>query len=258
MSRFFLNFPLRRESAEVNFPAISTILKGTTIISLADSEQIFELGLSENLQLRIESIERHASYVSVYSTLGADEAAPARIRLIREGEDASVSLIERRLRDIRQLYALSVLLNNDRGEEAAINLREDPTFDLEELLPPEERLYIQAASPGSLWATLYTKVKGQGENILLGLSLLYDEGREHLLRRVRARTEAEEIKTEKARLELNRCRLDTLIETANKIEGIKNKELRRIVSDEFQKRLNSAAPEANNLLPHPSDDKDKN
>ncbi len=68
MSKIFVDHPRTGTREEIDFAALVSIIKGTSIVSLADSDRFIEVGLSENLLLHIESVER-APYVSVLSTL---------------------------------------------------------------------------------------------------------------------------------------------------------------------------------------------
>jgi hypothetical protein len=115
MLRFFITDPYRGKSVEIDFEDFITLARGTTIISAAHSDDFVELGLSENLLLHIES-ESHAPInVSTLSTLNVDDIPPTRIQLIGEKEEPSAMLVERRLHDLRQVYAILYMLNDGRG-----------------------------------------------------------------------------------------------------------------------------------------------
>jgi hypothetical protein len=95
MSRFYIADPRTNVANEIDFPIAITLLKGTSIISLADAENFFELGLSESLLLRIESSGNLNA--SVISTLNPDEMAPVRLQLVGADEEPTAALVEERL-----------------------------------------------------------------------------------------------------------------------------------------------------------------
>jgi hypothetical protein len=69
MSRFFIVNPLKGEQTEIDFGSLISIIHGTSIISIADSGKFIELGLSENLVVRIESEVNLPLNLSLLSTL---------------------------------------------------------------------------------------------------------------------------------------------------------------------------------------------
>lgn len=88
------------------------------------------------------------------------------------------------------MYAITLLLEADRGAELAATLLKDANADLEQtLLSSDELLYLQEAGSGSWWVVALTKIKGTPQRALNGLSLFFGEGRSLLLDRVRAGTQ---------------------------------------------------------------------
>ena len=133
------------------------------------------------------------------------------------------------MHSLRQVYAIMVLLMTERGEELAAALRADPNVDLEQvLLRDDERLFLQAAGPGTWWVTALTKIGKAPQKALNTLSLVYGEGRDMLLERVRAATD---LKKEEVEAKENRERCSTekaLIESLAGLEKIKNQEDREL------------------------------
>jgi hypothetical protein len=251
MSNIFISYPRSGISREIDFATLISIIKGSSIVSLADSDQYIEFGLSENLLVRIEGIQGKLLSVSVVSTLNDDQIPPARIQIVAEGEEPTAGLVERRLHSLRQVYAIAFLLDAGREQELATVLRENQNFDLEELLRPDERLYLQAAGPGSWWLTVLTKAKGAGQRALNTLSFVYSEGRELLLRRVRTQTEFIELKTEEMRIKVEKQRGEAFIDLVNKAEKIKDPALRGSVKERLISEASVVDPNIRGLLPPP-------
>jgi len=126
MSRVFIVNPPAGTASEADFPTLVSVVKGTSIVSLADSDQFIEFGLSENLMMRIESSEGGALNVSLSSTLNADEVRPVRLQLVNDDEEPGAALVERRLHSLRQVYAITLLLDAGRQEELAAALLSRP------------------------------------------------------------------------------------------------------------------------------------
>lgn len=256
MSKFMITAPRRGQSFEIDFGTFVSIINGSTIVSLAGSDGFIELGLSENLQIHIESGINGGLHVSVYSTLNPEDIAPVRLRVIAEGKEASAALVEKRLYAIRQIYAIAYLLNKDQEAVLMRGLNMGGEFDFEELLSIEERLYIQAAGPGSFWVTIASKIAGAGQKALNTLSLIYGEGRELLLRRIRAVTEKmeseaelERIKVAREKFNLAEQRTSGIIDLINKVERIKDPESRRITKEAMWKNAQTIDPEIRGFLP---------
>ena len=87
MSKIFIANPFAGSSYETDFATLVSVVKGTCIVSLADSDRFIELGLSENLMLRIEGGEGLTVRATLISTLNPGEVSPVRLQLIAEGEE---------------------------------------------------------------------------------------------------------------------------------------------------------------------------
>jgi hypothetical protein len=253
MSRIVFANPRSSQAFETDFPDLVDLLKGSTVISLADSERFIEFGLSENLLLRIEAGERGGLQVTVMSTLNLDDTPPARLRIVEEGEEPSAALVERRLHSLRQVYAIIYLLNAGREEELAAALRENPSLDIEQqLLKDEERLYLQAAGPGSWWVTVITTLKGATSRATLNtLSLLYGEGRTMLLERVRTGTDALKQDTRAKAIANDKAYALAAIEIAQKLEKIKDPDVRKQVQRALYSNTGDVNQKSAALLPPP-------
>jgi hypothetical protein len=127
---------------QIDFTDFVGIAKGLSISSAAASalesrgSDFLELGLSRTFNLRIEA-SGDALIVSLVSTINPDEFAPVRLEIIGPEEVVTAELLQRRLYYLRQLYATALLLGDDRENELASVLRNDPNADLERELVPK-------------------------------------------------------------------------------------------------------------------------
>lgn len=118
-----------------------------------------------------------------------------------------------------------------------------PDIDLElKLLKDEERLYLQAAGPGTWYLTVLTKIKGSPQAALNALSCIYSQGRDMLLDRVRIATAMEGEKLEKMRIENEGERRKLFFDTLAKRQKIKSPEDRELVRQFLLSNMNSANP----------------
>jgi hypothetical protein len=227
MSTYFLIDPDSDTPIHIAFPEFADLAKGASIISLSESDGFLEFGLSEALKLRFQP--RGRLHVTIHSANDGAGVVPLRLQLLEDGEEPSAALVEARLRRLRQTYAIVFLIEAGRENELSTLLLESPDTDLEELLSPENRLYIQSAAPGSLWITFFTKT-APAQRVLRSLPLLaFKEGREHLLRRVRAKTSIQELEVAEKEtsvaiknIEAVKKKLDAYLDLLNRIEKIKD------------------------------------
>jgi hypothetical protein len=259
MSNIFLAEPKNASVTRVDFSALVSLIHGTSIVSLADFKDAIELGLSENLNVRVQGTDGHPINVTIFSTLNEGEAPPVRLQLASEKEVPEAALIERRLRSIRQVYAMLVMLAAGRGKELSEYLEKGPSFDFEELLQPDERLKIRAAGPGSFWISVVTmakKVAAAPQFALDTLTLVYGEGRQLLLLRARAKTAktwAEAALAEQTAEALKDKRLIELSKAIDDTTDLKARNLLRQRLDSEMKAANPhlTGPAVQPLLPAP-------
>ena len=132
----------------IDFATLVSLVKGTSITRVSpNSEQFIEFRLSERMNIRFESGEDEGPVqISLFSTLNADEVPPTRVQLINDGEEPTAARVERRLHSLRQVYAITLMLDAGRGAELAVTLLENPDVDLEQsLLREDEQLYLREA-----------------------------------------------------------------------------------------------------------------
>jgi hypothetical protein len=217
--------PINDRQIELDLAALVTLIKGSSITSMAHSDEFFELGLSDKFNLRVQAHNGETD-ILLFSTLNKDEIPPVRLLLLTEEELPTAATLEKRLHSLRQLYATTFLIESGREDEIAQAIQRNSETDLEELLHDEDRLLVKAASTGSFWITILTKTKAAFSTLSLIGPLFYDEGRQALLSRVRAGTELKwlEVKTKSNAITLQS--VDGVIGLIQKIEKIKNPTLR--------------------------------
>jgi hypothetical protein len=194
--------PINDRRLALDFAALVTLIKGSSIGSMAASDDFIELGLTDQFNLRITGVDGKLQ-IYLLSTLNKEDLPPVRMQIIHDGEAATAQAVEERIHWIRQMYAVTFLIDEGRESEIQKTLAEDPAADLEErLLTENQRLFIMAANEGSFWITVVTKTGAAFRSLSNILPLFYDEGRQALLERVRATTELRKLEVEAKRAQL--------------------------------------------------------
>jgi hypothetical protein len=85
------------------------------------------------------------------------------------------------MRSLRQLHAVSLLVETNRFEKASSD-----QSDYEDLLEPEDRLFVEGISAGSIWITLPTRSREAFRSIVQIAAIFSDERRSALIRKVQA------------------------------------------------------------------------
>ncbi|ABE62448.1 hypothetical protein Nham_1629 [Nitrobacter hamburgensis X14] len=237
MARFVILEPRQGKQVEIDFAEFVEFVKGATVQTAAAGKNFLELGLAEQMNVRIQTLDNGDLAVTIMSTLNEGDIPPIRLQIIEADEIASAALVESRIRALRQSYAIVNLLQNDGAEALQRVLADDPNVDLELMLIPEERLFITAAAAGSFWLTIVTKSAKAYKIAKYALALPYKEGREALLRRVEADTRLRELAVEEKQAELGLKRVKGLVDTFNSIEKIKDKTGRERLKDSFLNNL---------------------
>jgi len=243
MSRFYAVDPRSDASETIEFAELAEIAEGTSVIALNNEDGILEFKLSEDLIVRFQPRDR--LHVTVQSATDPRGAVPMRFQLLSHGEEPSAAVVEERLRRLRQAYAISFLISVRREADIANQLNNDPHADLEDLLAPEDRLYIQSASSGSFWVTVLAKTNAAQKVLRNIASLAFPEGREHLLRRVRADTELKELDVTAKKISVAKSYVDLLAQ----IEKIKDPKRREAARNSVDSSLSVISTK----LPSPDD-----
>ena len=238
MPKFYLIESAVKNPTEVDFADFVQITKGMSISSLATGGNFLELGLSKTYNLRLQVGRDGEITASLISTLNKGEMPPVRIELISDDEQVTAELLERRIHALRQVYAMSLVLGDDRERELYDLLLENPHADLEaNLVAPEDKLLIQEAGPGSLILTVIAKSKRTYQAVLNACALPYAEGRNALLRRVQADTALKELAVEEKTLDIRLKNAHGIVDVLKKIDSIKNKDERDEIRRSFMNNL---------------------
>lgn len=244
--------PKEDTRTELEFAEFIDIIKGATVRSCATSDDFVELGLAEQINVRFQVGPSGSLTVYLVSTLNEGEIPPIRLRIVDDDEPVTAGLVETRIRELRQSYAITYMVRSGRSGELKSEIIRNPKVDIEaRFLPEEERLYIAAAAPGSFWLTVLTRSKKAYEAVKFSLALPYKEGRNALLRRVEAETELRELAADEKRLEIGLKRVKGAITTLNDIEKIKDPDIRAAMKKAFTANLDTVDAKSVLALPGP-------
>ena len=184
------------------------------------------------LNSTMDSILDLRSYSEIAITIkdhSSDTIFP--INILREQKDCPALVLERRIHALRQLYATVFLVKAGRAKEIPPEAEKNPDFDLEEkFLSKDERLYLSSASVGSFLATLHNWTETGRKTIEAIVALFVPEGRELLLRTLRARTVSREVQTKREEFDFNAHKLKTMIGFVKEVEEISDPVLRERVA----------------------------
>jgi hypothetical protein len=220
------SFSEQEKYRQIDFGEFVNITKGRSIISAADwGEGRFEIGLSGKLLIKFISKENN-NYISIINTTNNEEIPPIALSLGDMPQQISLRIIEKKIRGLRTLYAILYLLQTNREKELESFLIKHPNGDIEEkLLLEDEKLKIESISYGSWLLTIWTKTKEAFFALKSFAFLVFERGREAFLQKMEAEASIikekslqESIKTAKKEFELQRSRMDYVIELSNKMQ----------------------------------------
>ncbi|WP_343897098.1 hypothetical protein [Craurococcus roseus] len=257
MPRFAILQPPRSSTYRIGFEDFIGISKGLSISSAAASTDdsrgpdFLELGLSQTYNLRIQA-DQDSLVVSLVSTLNPGEFAPVRLEIIGPNEKVTAELLEHRIHHLRQIYAITLLVNEGREDDLARVLRERPSADLEQdLVGEEDKLLVLDASPGSLIISLIAKSKKAYNSLLYACAVPFAKGRDALLGRVAAGTALAELEVLAKAQDLRLKGAHGVLDLAKKIDTIKDKEVRELIRQRLltdMTGLTSAVPKSSEPL----------
>ena len=248
MPEFKILNPKDQKIFNINFETFLALTKGSSIVNISHSTRSLHLQMSHGLSLILEAVDNKLEALISPSPQLNDFAPSARIVLLRNGEEPLAYLIEYRLWHVRQAYAIVCLLEENLVDEKSNILRDFHRGDLEELLPEEDRLYIIGAGNSSFLLDIaqkgYKRIKEAPQTALNIISLIYSEGRELVLRQVRAGTKLKELDVELKQLEvqekkdsIQQKKIETVITVSNQISAIKDRTTREILRKRFFESL---------------------
>jgi hypothetical protein len=141
MPRIFIIDPSDDKRIELDFAALVTLIKGSSITSMAHSDKFFELGLSDAFNLRVQTDNAEAD-ILLFSTLNKGELPPVRLNIMGDDKVPTAEALEKRIHSLlRQLYATAFLIDAGRSNDVAQALKQNPDTDLEASLLKEEDLH---------------------------------------------------------------------------------------------------------------------
>jgi len=206
MSNFSLGAQELGQTQQSDFDEFINIVSGRSVVSGADwGLDRFELGLSGDGMVRVFWTPK-GLHVNFISTTNIGEIPPLILQLIDEDRRLPARVLEKRLFGLRQLYAIIRLADTGRLELLEKSL--ETVRDLEDLLSPEEQLYVECLAPGSWYLTVWSKLKDSYLSVVKTIALVYERGREALLRKLEAEARLKELEVEEKAFDLFSKKLD--------------------------------------------------
>lgn len=167
-------------------------------------------------------------------TLNATEFAPVRLEIIGRDEVVTAERLQRRLHYLRQVYATALLLGDNRADDLAGVLHDDPDADLEhELVAEEDKLVVLDAGSGSLILSLVAKTRAAYQAVLYACAVPFAEGRKALLGRVAAGTALAKLEVQAKAQDVRLRGAKGLLDLAKKIDTIKDENTRELIRHRF-------------------------
>ena len=258
MPQFFLFGPKMLSPAPIGFEQFIDITHGLSISSGAANaptstgSDFIELGLSRTFNLRIEAGSGDV-IVSLIPTLNDGDFPPVRVELIGEGETVTAELLEHRLYNLRQVYAIALLVQEGREEALSEVLRGNSSADIEKaLISREDKLLIQEATPGSLILSILATTKKTYTAILYACSVPFSEGRLALMGRVNAATALAELEVKAKGQDIKLKRAQGIIGLAKEIDKIKDEGTRELIRARLFENMSNLSSNTNTTpaIPH--------
>lgn len=232
---------INEKQADLDFADLVTIIKGSSIKSMAIADDYFELGLTDAFNLRING----SPDILLMSTLNKEETPPIRLQLLEHKDTPSAKTVEIRIHALRQLYATTFLINVGRSLDVFHALKKNPNSDLEELLDKQDRLFVTAAGEGSFWVTVLTRTKQAFKSLTYIVPLFYEEGRQALLERVRATTDLKKLDVNEKQIKIAK----DFVGLAKELEKVKDPELRKMLNYKISESLSALGKQPISLPP---------
>jgi hypothetical protein len=126
------------------------------VVAVWHTPDAVEIVLSNGMRFSIE-ISPLTMAMRIYPDSQAADDSVALLILIRDDENlkSTAQLVERRIRALRQLYAIGVITQD--AERYAPRLRDvqiKAPFDYEDILEPNEKLILRSAGEGTWWTVV--------------------------------------------------------------------------------------------------------
>lgn len=154
------------------------------------TEKSIELDLTNDMHV---SIETRPLTFAMHLTNASNKEVDGfiQVQLIRHDEAvSSAALVETRLRNVRQIYAIACIAYGGRNYTQRLSGQVTESSDFESYLPADERLLVNAAGQGTFWATVGVKaaaaVKAAPRAALVALSVFLKGGTARVARAAEA------------------------------------------------------------------------
>ena len=222
-------------AVELDFTDLVAFVKGSSITSLAVGDDFIEFGLSDAYNLRISGKD-----VTLVSTTNNNESEPLRLKVVSSDETPTAALVEQRLHALRQIYAMSFLIDAGREDAIAKAFSLRGPVDLELILEDDDKLLVKSASSGSFWLTVAAKSSAAWNTLKNIGPLFFDEGRQAIVERARATTELQQIEVDRKRFDTNLHKANSLIDLYQKLEKVKNPQVKHRLQQELNENIKLA------------------
>lgn len=253
MAEFSIGLFETGEAEYSDFKEFISIVSGRSIVSAADwGEGRFELGLSGNLMVRFFRTQ-DGFHINLISTTNKDEIPPLVLALGNMPRRIPANVLERKIKGLRTVYAISYLLMTGRTDELESYLIRHPHGDIEHaLLKTDEQLFFESISYGSWVVTVWTKTRAAYKALISAVSIVYERGREALLRKLEAEARLKEAQAKKEESAIARENFELIKDKTNFLLEMVDKVEHPEVREQLRRRLINAVSE---LLQGDIDDK---
>jgi hypothetical protein len=148
--------PAAAGDGEDVFYEVANDFSNEKVIGVWHTPEAVEVALSNGMRVSIE-IAPLTMAMKIYQASQGPDDSVALLTLIRHDEDlrSTAQLVERRIRALRQLYAIGVIAQDaERYIPQLQDLKAKEHLDYEDLLEPDDRLVLRSAGEGSFWLTV--------------------------------------------------------------------------------------------------------
>lgn len=215
-----------------------------------------EIVLNNGMRMSLETRPLTLA-IKIRQNQSDDEQKPQLVTLIRDhaGPTPTVSAIEGKLRNLRQIYAIAVIVYGGADYELLLSkyLNEHNDLrgyeiDFEALLPEDEQLLLHSAGQGSFWAlvaaTAMKVVKKGPRSAFVLITTVLKGGQDRLVRYSDAVVKLKEF-------EVQKDRDDHLLSVAERIDKVTTPELKEKLLEGFNSNLKPLLSQTLPALPAP-------
>jgi hypothetical protein len=182
-------------ASEFNLACLGHSIREVRAIS--DTLVFFEL--TGDARLRVAASDLGLD-LTLLSTTPLDEIPPIVLRLAADGQFIPIGELTTRLEALEALHAAVMMLTTSGKEELQTTAKYVSNYA--DLLPDEDRLWIEATSPGSWCVTLLARTRQSLVALLAVISVAYSRGREALLAKLEAESRLKELQANQEAVKL--------------------------------------------------------